>query len=205
MILSPIDSLRTFYDNLNPRERTLVNGLGVVMTVVVVFLPMWLVWSAITSLGSESEEVRAALTEIARSQEEIAVAQAAQEAARRRYDQRAPALGSFLEEHARRAGYERPLQVSDQPAKVARGFTRRQVRASLPGVDLKAAVDMMTAVENSRYPIAFDTLRIEHFQSGDRYNVEVGVITFDRATDEESGDSDEPAAPSGGRAGPPRR
>jgi hypothetical protein len=86
---------------------------------------------------------------------------------------------------------------------------RRHVRAELPGVGLKTAIDMITAVENSRYPLAVESLRIEHFGTGDRYNVQLGVITFDRKAeeaDEENEDEDrEPPTRQDGRAGPPRR
>ena len=81
--------------------------------------------------------------------------------------------------------------MTDQPEKVERRFTRRHVTAELPGVGLKTAVDVMAAVERSRYPVAIESLRMEHFSSGDRYNVQLGVIAFDRRTPDDDEDEEE--------------
>jgi hypothetical protein len=203
--MSAIDSVRGAYENLNDREKKLVTTLATVLVCVVVFLPLWLATSAISEVEEENAAIRAVLRDISRSSAELAEREAAREAAARRYDTKAPPLGSFLEAKARDAGYERPLEVTDQPEKVAGGFTRRHVRANLPGVGLRSAIDMLVEVENSPYPVAIERLSIEHFQAGDRYNVEVGLFAFDRESS--GGDDDDDRGGTGrrpsGRAGPP--
>lgn len=206
MILGVFDSVRSAFDNLNARERKLVGLLGAIAGAVIVFLPLFMIASAISDIEDENTEIRSVLRDIARAETQLAALRAEREAAERRYDTPAPPLGSFLEAKSREAGYDRPLEVTEQPERVEGGYTRRHVRASLPGVGLRTAVDMLTEVRNSPYPVAVELLQIEHFQAGDRYNVEVGVIAFDRASRGRSSDDDddEPSmSPRGNRAGPP--
>jgi len=207
VILGIFDSVRSAFDNLNDRERKLVGILGAVAAAMLVFLPLWLIASAITDVEDENTEIRDVLRDISHARAEVAERRAQREAAERRYDSPAPPLGSFLEAKAREAGYDRPLEVTDQPERVASGFTRRHVRASLPGVGLRTVIDMMTEVENSPFPVAIERLQIEHFQAGDRYNVEVGVIAFDRNERSGRGDDDDDDDSAmmrrGMKAGPP--
>jgi len=188
--MSMLDSARGAFDNLNDRERKLVALLGGVFVILAVGLSSWFITGAIGDIEDENSEIRTVLRDIARAEGLLAEREAQRAAAARLYDNPAPPLGSFLEEKARAAGYERPLEVTDQPDKVAGGFSRRHVRANLPGVGLKAAMELLTAVENSGYPVAIEQLHIDHFQGGDRYNIKVGVFAFDRArasdTEEES-------------------
>jgi hypothetical protein len=86
-------------------------------------------------------------------------------------------------------------------------FRRRHVRASFPGTGLRAAVKLMNSLEASQYPIALERIHIDHFApSEDRYNVELGVITYDRQR-AAPGAGAAPATPArpqpAGRAGPP--
>jgi hypothetical protein len=201
-----IDSARTAFENLNERERRLVVILGVVLTALVVFLPLWLLTSSIGDVREENEEIRQVLREISQASGSLAVREAERAAAERLYDSPAPPLGSFLEAKAREAGYDRPLEVTDQPEKVSGGFTRRNVRASLPGVGLRTAIDMLTAIANSPHPVAIERLHIEHYQSGDRFNVQLGVIAFDRNQPRRAAEPAGAATPqkrTGGRPGPP--
>ena len=180
MALSALDGARAAYENLNERERRLVLALGVVLVLLVVFLPLYLLTSSVSDIEEENQQIRDALREISQHSGELAEWEAQREAAERQYQNPAPPLGSFLEAKAREAGYDRPLEVTDQPEKVESGFTRRNTRASLPNVDLRTAVEMMTAIENSPYPVAIERLHIEHFQAGDRYNIQLGVVAFDK-------------------------
>lgn len=180
MELRALDGARAAFENLNERERKLVLVLGIVLVVLVVFLPLYLLTSSVSDIEEENEQIREALREISQHGGELAEWDAQRQAAERRYRNPAPPLGSFLEAKAREAGYDRPLEVTDQPEKVEGGFTRRNTRASLPNVDLRTAIDMMTAIENSPYPVAIERLHVEHFQTGDRYNIQLGVVAFDK-------------------------
>ena len=96
-----------------------------------------------------------------------------------KYKNRTPPLGSFLEAQAKTQGLTLK-EVTDQPEKTEGRYHRRSVRASLPGVELTPAVRLMSSIVDSRYPVSIDHLQIEHYQSGDKYNIKLGVLTYDK-------------------------
>lgn len=204
---SPLDRLRAYTDGLNERERKLLGVLGVVFALIVVVLPLYVVTSSISDIEEENREISLVLRDIGRARATLAQRQAEREAARARYRQAAPPLGSFLE--ARAAEQELSLrEVTDQPEKVVGEFRRRNVRATLPSVGLRKAIKLLTSIENSRFPVAVERIQIEHFRGGeDNYNVQVGVIAYDAQEDESEGASsmrgESTSASRMGRAGPP--
>ena len=171
---------RNAFENLNEREQRLVTVLGVILVCAIIVLPMVLMTRAMGDLATENEEIQRVLRDIARSRTTIAEQQAEQRAREQRYDHPAPQLGTFVEEKARTAGYDRPPEVSDQPELVVAGYSRRYAKVTLPNVGMKTAADMMAAIENSPHPVAIHELSVDHFRTGDSYNVTVGVIAFDR-------------------------
>jgi hypothetical protein len=172
------DGLRRYYDNLNERERKLVGLLGLVLGLIVVVLPLYLLTHAIGQLEEENRDINAVLRDISRSRAKLQEREAEREASARRYARKAPPLGSFIEAKAQSQGL-RVREVNDQPEKKIGDFTRRHTRVTLPNVGLKPVIEMMAAIENSPYPVAIERVRIEHFRSGDQYNVQLGVIAFD--------------------------
>ena len=145
-----------------------------------------------------------ALRTIQRSRARIAAQRAERAAADQRYARQAPSLGSFLEA---KAGEQDGLAISDvqhEPEREEGGVRIRHTRARFQGTGLRPAVRLLAAIENSRYPVAIERIHVDHVQSGDRYNFQIGVLAFDRPT--EGGVDAGVPAPSGagaGRAGPP--
>ena len=206
MAAAPLAGLRSSFENLNERERRLVQLLGVVFLVIVVVLPMVLMTRAIGDIEDENREIVATLRAIQRGQGQLAARRAEERAAAQRYGTPAPPLGSFIE--ARAQDQELTLrEVTDQPEQVIGEFTRRNVRATLPGVELRPVMLMLADIENSRYPVAIERLQIEHFRQGTSYNVQLGVIAYDRAEAEGEADASmggmRASMRAGGRAGPP--
>ena len=209
-IANTVEGARRAFDNLNERERRLVSVLGIALCVFVVGLPLALSSMAISDLADENRELSDVLRDVQRARGLLTQRQAERIATERIYDQVAPSLGSFLEEQAREVGLT-VRELNDQPDKVVAAFRRRHTRVTLPGVGLRAVVDLMAAVETSGYPVAIEQLQVEHFQTGDRYNVRLGVITFERsappstATAGEAGGAGAgtPRSGAAGVAGPP--
>lgn len=198
---NPLDNARRFYENLNERERKLVALLGVIAGVIVVFLPLYLLTSAISSIEDTNREIDSVLHDISRARPRLQAREARREAAQQRYDQKAPPLGSFIEAKAREEGLT-VREVNDQPEKVVDDFTRRHTRVTLPGVSLKPVIKMMANIENSPYPVAIERIRVEHFSAGDRYNVQLGVIAYDKRKEGSGADEDSTRDRQAG-AGPP--
>lgn len=187
--MNRLESLRAQWEALTEREKRLVRILGGVAILLVVMLPVYLLSSAIGELEAQNEEIAAVLSEIDRADERLAQREAERQAAEARYAQRAPELGTFLEGRAS-ARQMTISSVTNQPEVQEGSYRKRHVRASFPATTLRQAVRLMTDIESAPYPVAIERVHVEHFQEGDHYNLELGVITFDRQ-----------AAASGGEGG----
>lgn len=203
-----MERLRATWEGFNDREKRLVAIMGVVAAFIVVLMPIYLMESAIGEIEAESDEIGSVLRDIDRARDRLAEREAERRAAEARYEHRAPELGTFLEA---KAGEQHLTlaQVTNQPEVQEGRFRRRHVRASIPGTDLRHAVRLLTEIENAPYPVALERIHVEHFTEGDRYNLEVGVITYDRSAATAEGATAGEGARSGGtpqpagRAGPP--
>lgn len=193
------ENARRAYENLNERERKLVLALGAVMVVLLILLPLYLMNASISNTEEDNTAISDVLREIDHSRSAIIRRQAEHRAAMRLYEHQAPPLGSFLEKRAKEQGIT-VREVNDQPQKDLGRYRRREVRATLPNVGLAAVIRMMAAIENSPYPVAIERIHIDHYRSGDQYNVQLGVVAYDL---EESGNKAKPGA--SGSLDPPAR
>jgi len=202
-VVAALDSLRQQLSELNERERKLLTILGAVFAVILIVLPLYLISASISDIETENEQIADVLSEIQDARSELARRDAEREAAMARYGTPTPPLGSFVENEANQQDL-RLREVTDQPEQVFGEFRRRAVRASMPNVELRPVIKMVTSIENSRYPVAVNRLQIENYRRGQNYNVELGVITFDRAVpDTDDEENDERHSKQRGRAGPP--
>lgn len=171
--------LRAAYDGLNPRERTLVTLLGAVFGAIALFLPLYLVLDAITEMETENQDLVAVLRELNDSAVELETKRLEREQSLARYQREAPPLGTFIESAAQVEGLSL-REVTDQPALAMGDYSRRQVRVSLTGVNLRPAVKMLSAIERSDYPVSIQRIQIDHVGEGDKYNFQIGISAYDR-------------------------
>ncbi len=175
-----IGPLRPTWESFNEREKKMVSALGATLLLLLVGGTVYFATSSVSDMQSENEEIQAVLDQIGREGPRLRARAEERRRAERRYATRAPSLGGFLEATAHSNGLTL-REVTDQPDEVANGFKKRSVRLQLPGVQLRPAVDFMAAIENSVYPVAIESIEIEHFQSGtDAFNVKMGVLAYDR-------------------------
>lgn len=175
-----IAPLRPTWESFNEREKKMVSALGATLLFLLVGSVVYYATSSVSDLQTENEEIQAVLDQIGREGPRLRARAEERRLAERRYSTRAPALGGFLEATAHSNGLTL-REVTDQPDEVANGFKKRSVRLQLPGVQLRPAVDFMAAIENSVYPVAIESIEVEHFQAGtDAFNVKMGVLAYDR-------------------------
>ena len=91
------ERLEAIWAGFNDREKSLVSVMGVVALVLVVLLPVYLLSSTITALEEDNDAIELVLRDIGRAGPVLAARQAEAVASERRYDVRAPALGSYVE------------------------------------------------------------------------------------------------------------
>lgn len=180
-----LEGARRAFENLNEREKKLVTIMGAVLALIVVLLPIYLLTSSISDLEQRNREIAAIIKDLSRAKPAIRAKEAERRASERLYETAAPPLGSFLEAKAREQNIT-IRELTDQPEKSVGSFRRRHVRAVLGSVGLAPVVRMLAAIENSPYPVALERIHIDHFQSGDVYTVQIGVIAYDRRKPDES-------------------
>ncbi len=185
-----LDPLQSMWDNLSERERKLVMLMGAIFAAIVLVLPAFLAHRFVSEMSTENQAIRDALRNMELHAPELAEKRALRMAAERRYTQKPPALGSFIEEKAKQSGLQLG-SVTDEADRNVGSYLKKSTRVHLDNVNLRALVDLMAAVENSGFAIAIDFLRIEHFRSGDSYNVELGVTSYEKGATPAAGDSEE--------------
>jgi hypothetical protein len=147
--------------------------------------------------------VFAMIDEIHAASPRLAAREAAARAAEARYNVQAPALASLVEaqSHEFQVTFN---AVTNQPEVQQGSFRRRHVRASFPATGLRAVVKLMNSLEASQYPIGLERIHFDHFAPGeDRYNVELGVITYDRQGADPAAAAAAARPLPAGQAGPP--
>ena len=174
-----LDRFRTFWDGLHDRERRMLAVLGMVFGVLLLLLPLAIVPAQHQDLAEESEDIRAALANIEEHRAALALQEDARKSAETRYRNVTPPLGSFIETEAGK--YQLSLfEVTEQPEKAEGSYHRRAIRAGINEVDLTGIMNLLNGIVTSAHPVAIDHIQIEHPQSGDKYRLKLGVLTFDR-------------------------
>lgn len=182
MMNNPLfERFRTFWENLNDRERRLLSVLGGVLAALLLLLPPVLLVLDNGELEAQNAELRSALEQL--EMQHVRLARIAQErkTAEQRYLNKTPPLGSFLESEAKKQGLTLQ-EVTDQPEKTVGRYLRRSVTVSLPQVALTPLINLLSSIIESGHPVAIDQLQIDHYSPGDQFNVKLGVLTFDKLT-----------------------
>ncbi len=175
-----IEPARRSWQNLSDRERRLALILGGVFAVLLIGIPLILAIQASSALADENEQIQSILDQISRSKEKLQERAQARLAAQQRYAQRAPDLSAFVEEQGQQVGLT-VARTQPQPDAEIGSFTRRSVSVDLPNISLRPCMELLTAVENSQYPVTVEAIQISHPQIGeDRFNLRLSVVAFDR-------------------------
>lgn len=174
-----LDRLRAIWDDLNDRERRLFGTLGVVLVAFVLGFPLFWTARENAEIESENEHLRSVLELIAERHTELELLAQSRRSAAQRYLQRTPPLGSFLEEQAGQHNLK-IQEVTDQPEKSVGNYHRRSVSASIAEANLTGIINLMAGIAQSPYPVAVESIQIEHYQPGDSYRLKFGIVTYDR-------------------------
>jgi len=174
-----VDRLRFTWENFTDREKRITAAMGVVLVVFLFALPLFLMVRSNTALQESNQEMQTLLDTLASQREKLIHAANEKRLAERRYEQQTPALGGFLETLAKEQGLT-ISEVTDQPEKDTGIYLRRNVQIAMPNVELSPVINLLSAIESSRYPVAIDKLQIDHYRPGNAYNIKLGVITYDK-------------------------
>jgi len=174
-------TLQERLDKLEPRERSLLMGLGgVVVAFVFLLIPIAVV-SSVSGKQDENQEVRDLIAKISESREKIAKRKASRDALLARYARPAPPVAGVIEEAARANG----IVVSDSKNKPdiphGKKYTERVTVVKMRKVGMLALAKTLEKIAQSPHPVAITNLSIRP-RSGepDSFDVQLGVSAYDR-------------------------
>jgi type II secretory pathway component PulM len=187
-----LDRLRGAWDDLNDRERRLLSVLGAVAVAFVLGFPLFWTASENAEIEAENAKLREVLELMGQRRPQLQLMAEARRTASQRYAQRTPPLGSYLEEAAGRQSLS-IREVTDQPEKSVGNYRRRSVTAAINEAGLTGIVNLLADIAGSPYPVAVESIQLEHYQPGDTYRFKIGVVTFDRQERKTGADDDKEA------------
>lgn len=179
MIENTLNKLRFTWENFTEREKWISASLGVILVVFLFTFPLFLMIRTNATLQEDNQALQRLLENIVSQRDRLELATREKRLADRRYEQKTPPLGGFLETLAKDQGLT-IHEVTDQPEKAFGKFVRRSVQISISNIALTPLINLLSAIETSRYPVAIDQIQVDHYRAGDSYNIRLGVVTYDK-------------------------
>lgn len=168
--------------NLSPREQRLLRVFLVVAIITgTVGLPLGFE-SWVASKRADNDEMRQTIADVQAARAQIREKQAKKDAVASRYKTKAPELGSYLEQTARKQKLD-VTDNTDRPAvPIGKRYTERSTVIHLKKAGMLGISKFLESIEQSNMPMAVTRLNIRRrMGEQDAYDVEVGVSAYDRA------------------------
>ena len=174
-------SLAERLEQMEPRERQLLNVLVAVFAGFVVLLVPLGVSAMLGSVRDDNEELRQAIDEIHTGRDEVRRKNAAQEATVERYAKKAPALAGYLAKLAKANGVDIPESQDRADVPHGKQYVERSTKLVIKKVSLLNLTKFMEAIAQSPHPLSISRYNIrKRGTEQDSYDVEMVVSAFDR-------------------------
>lgn len=186
-------SLADRWAKLEPRERSLLTLLvGLFAAIVVIGVPLAM-YTTVTGMRDENQEVRDVIDTILESREKLEKLRAAKEAQAARYARPAPAMAAFLEDAARANDVELAETTTKPDIPHGKRYVERITVSKMRKTGLRGLSKTLERIARSGYPVAITRLGIKpKLGEPDTYDVELSVSAFERkssAKKPEAGDA----------------
>ena len=177
-------SLSERFAKLEPRERTLLVTLGGVFAAIVILgIPIGL-WTTVSTMRDENQEVEDVIATILESREKLDRAQAEKKALATRYARPAPAMATFLEEAAQANEVELAETTTKPDIPHGKKYVERVTVSKMRKAGLRGLSKTLERIARSGYPVAVTRLGIKpRVGEPDSYDVELSVSAFERKSD----------------------
>jgi general secretion pathway protein M len=167
--------------SLSSREQRLVRVL-LAVAIVTLFIGIPLgVESVVSTRRADNADMRQTLADVQAARVQIREKQAKKEAIVARYRERAPELGAFLEQGARKQKLD-VTDSTDRPAlPIGKRYIERTTVIHMKKSGLLALSKFFESIEQSAAPLSISRLSLRRrMGEPDAYDVEVGVSAWDR-------------------------
>jgi hypothetical protein len=182
VIARPTTYVVVEWGRMSTRERRLISILGGAFVGCAFLLVSYLMFDSVQTMQQENEDMRIALTDIAKYSEEYKDGKARADAQKKRIGTEPPQLSADLEAAAKEAGIQIP-ETSDRPeAAAGKHYVEHSLDVKLRKVDLKSLATFLSKVETGRSLILITRLQIRRSFGGDGTNVDVDLTatTYER-------------------------
>jgi general secretion pathway protein M len=172
------------FAKMEPRERTLLSGLGAAMAAIMFFFVPLYLHQVVSGRRDENQEIHDYIEKVRESRDKLEKKKAAQAQLLARYAKTMPPLASFVEEAAKAQNVE--IEESQGKPDVPHGkkYTEHVILVKLRKVGLLGLVKMLEKMEKSNLPVAITRLNIKpRAGEPDSYDVELNVSAFERKGD----------------------
>jgi general secretion pathway protein M len=176
---------KNFFDRfgLNAREQRLAQiFIGVAAVLLVLGLPIGME-SYVIAKRDGNTQLRDVLDDVQASRASMRASQGKRDAVASRYARKAPELGGYLEQMARKQKLEVTDSVDRPPLPIgaSKRFTERSTTIHLKKAGLLSISKFMESLEQSGTPLAVNRLNLRRrMGEQDSYDVELGVSAYDR-------------------------
>lgn len=178
---------------LEPRERQLLTGLGVVVGAMIFLILPVVLYKSVASARDENQAIRDYLATVRESRDMVDKRRAAYDAMLGRYQKPMPALAAFAEDAART--YEVDIAESQARPDVPHGkkYVEHILSLRLKKTGLAGLAHMMEKIEKSGLPLSITKLNIKpRAGEADSYDVEMHLSAFERKGTEKKVEAERP-------------
>jgi hypothetical protein len=178
------------FDQMSPRERTMAIGLGATFAALLLFLVPVRVSAYLSQKQHDNDDLRQAIQDVNNARAKIAARKASLGDVAARYANKAPPLGTLVDNAAKTAGLEIAVQTDIPAVPKGKLYSERATKLSIQKTGLKALANFMENIDTSGYPVAIIGLDLTKRIEPDAYTVNMTIAAYDRV-------NEAPAAPAG--------
>jgi general secretion pathway protein M len=175
------------FDQMAPRERQMAIGLGVVFAIIVVLLVPLRVSAYLNDKSRHNEDLRQAIIDVNNARAKIAARRASRGDVAARYANKAPPLGTLVDNAAKSASLDIAVQTDVPPIPRGKLYSERATKITIQKAGLKAISTFLERIETSGHPVAVTQIDMTKRIEPDSYSVSMTITAWDR--------TEAPAAP----------
>ncbi|MGZ5970589.1 MAG: hypothetical protein ACXWP4_23120, partial [Polyangiales bacterium] len=128
----------------------------------------------------DNDDLRQAIQDVNAARAKIAARKASLGDVAARYANKAPPLGTLVDNAAKSSGLEVASQTDIPPVPRGKLYTERATKLSIQKTGLKALANFMEKIDTAGYPVAITGLDLTKRIEPDAYTVNMTISAYDR-------------------------
>jgi general secretion pathway protein M len=166
---------------LNPREQRVATLAVFVFGAMLIVALVGGLASTVSSRTSEIDDLKNTLSLVQAARGSVRERQSRKDSIAMRYQTKAPTLGGYLEQTAKKNSLEVSDSVDRPDVPHGKKYTERSTVIHLKKAGMLNIAKFLETIEKSPYPVSVSRLNIrKRTGEPDSYDVEVGVSAYDR-------------------------